>query len=153
MANEGARNGTASVQITDVVLTYPGSDERPYMVTGDPLSVRIGFIARSRVSGVDFFVELRDGTGRQLLRSAAGDLEMHFDLEAGTGEVEFSYDMFPFVDGTYEIVVGVESSSGGVLVDYRDPAAKLEVMHPGKALGTVVLPVRIGLSTTSSDHA
>jgi ABC-2 type transport system ATP-binding protein len=133
------------VRLTEISTVYAGSDEHPYMVTGDALAVRVGFEAVAPVKGADFVIELRDAGGNVMLRADSGDLDVHFDLEAGSGTVEFSFESFPFLDGVYDMAAGIESRAGGTLLDWRDPVARIEVMNPGRATGTVSLPVTVAL--------
>jgi ABC-2 type transport system ATP-binding protein len=133
------------VRLTDVATIFAHSDDRPYMVTGDGLTIRLGFEAIEPVAGADFVIELRDAGGNLMIRSDSGDLDVHLDLEPGAGAVDFSFASFPFLDGVYDIAAGIEHGAGGVLFDWRDPAARLEVMNPGRATGTVSLPVRVEL--------
>ena len=133
------------VRLTEVSTVYAGSDEHPYMITGDGLTVRVGFEATAPVKGADFVIELRDAGGNVMLRADSGDLDVHLDLEAGSGVVEFSFESFPFLDGVYDLAAGIESRAGGTLLDWRDPVARIEVMNPGRATGTVSLPVRVAL--------
>jgi len=135
------------VRLTEVTTIHPGSGERPYMVTGDPLTIRVGFEATSPTKSVGFVVELRDDAGTMLLRADSSDLDRHFDVSTGKGAVEFRYAAFPFLDGVYQIFAGIESRSGGVLYDWREPAAQLEVMNPGKEIGTVSLPFALEMQS------
>ena len=133
------------MRLTEVSTVYPGSDEHPYMVTGDGLTVRVGFEAAVPVKGADFVIELRDAGGNVMLRADSGDLDVHLDLEPGGGAVEFSFESFPFLDGVYDLAAGIESRAGGTLLDWRDPVGRIEVMNPGRATGTVSLPVTVSL--------
>jgi hypothetical protein len=45
----------------------------------------------------------------------------------------------------YDMAAGIESRAGGTLLDWRDPVARIEVMNPGRATGTVSLPVTVTL--------
>jgi len=136
---------TRPVRLTEVTAIYAGSGDHPYMVTGDRLTLRLGFDAIAPVHGADFVIEVRDAAGNLLLRTDSGDLDLHLDLEPGPGAVDFSFDSFPFLDGVYDVAAGIESRSGGALIDWLDPAARLEVMNPGRATGTISLPVRVEL--------
>jgi ABC-2 type transport system ATP-binding protein len=131
------------VRLTEVTTVFAGSGERPYMVTGDPLTVRLHYHASVATPSVSFVIELHDEFGGLLVRTDSGDLGPGFDLAAGDGSIDFVYDAVPLLDGNYQIFAGVESGPGGVLYDWREPAANIEVMNPGLATGIVLLPARV----------
>jgi hypothetical protein len=112
-------------------------------VTGDPLTVRLGYHAAAATPTVSFVIELRDEFGGLLVRTDSGDLGPGYDLAAGDGAIDFVYDTVPLLDGNYQIFAGAESGPGGVLYDWREPATTIEVMNPGRATGIVSLPARV----------
>ncbi len=138
-----AADAAHPVRLTEVTTIYPGSGERKYMVTGDPLTVRLGYHATAAVPTVSFVIELRDEFGGLLVRTDSGDLGPGYDLLAGDGAIDFVYDTVPLLDGNYQIFAGAESGPGGVLYDWREPATTIEVMNPGRATGIVSLPARV----------
>ena len=131
------------VRLTDVTTSYPGAGERQYMVTGDPLTVRLAYHASAATPSVSFVIEIHDEFGALLVRTDSGDLGPGYDLAAGDGAVEFVYGAVPLLDGNYQIFAGAESGPGGVLYDWREPATTIEVMNPGRATGVVSLPARV----------
>jgi ABC-2 type transport system ATP-binding protein len=134
------------VRLTDVTTSYPGSADRQYMVTGDPLTVRLGYHATARVPHASFVIEVCNEFGNLLVRTDSGDIGPGFDLAPGDGAVDISYDSVPLLDGTYQIFAGVESGPGGTLYDWREPAATLEVMNPGRDTGMLLLHATVGLA-------
>ena len=139
------------VRMTEVSVRHPGSGERPYMLTGEPLTVRVEFEASSPTSGVVFVLEIRDNREGMLLRTDTDQLDQHFDVAAGPGAIEFTFDSIPFLDGSFDVVIGIQSRLGGVQYDWRDPATQFEVMYPGKAVGFVSIPHHVAMVSVASE--
>jgi ABC-2 type transport system ATP-binding protein len=133
------------VRLSEVWVGHPGLNERPYIETGDPFTVHVAFEAHAATEGVVFAVEVRNETGDLLQRTDTDVMDCPYDLPAGPGMMEFRFVSFPFNDGAYTVNVGVQSRRGGSLFDWWEPAARFEVMHPGKTTGAVSLPVHAAL--------
>ncbi len=129
------------IRITAVTPTHPGDGERPYAVTGEPLTITLEYSSVEASTSASFVVEIRDEQQVTLLRTVSGDLDAHLEVPAGTGSVSFHYESFPFLDGLYTISAGVEHRAGGELFDWKESAAKVEVMNPTKSVGLVSIPV------------
>ncbi len=138
------------VRLTEVTVRHPASGDRPYMLTGEPLTVRVEFEASSPTAGVVFVLEIRDTRAGQLLRTDTDQLDQHFDVAEGPGAIEFTFDSIPFLDGTYDVVIGIQSRLGGVQYDWREPATQFEVMYPGKAVGFVSIPHHVAMVPAAS---
>jgi ABC-2 type transport system ATP-binding protein len=132
------------VRITEVRISHPGRETRPYVVTGEPLTISVGFHSEE-VTSASFVVEIRDDMGRALVRTASGDVGAATDVVPGDGVVSFRYESVPFTDGAFGLAVGVEHRSGGALFDWKEAAGTIEVMNPSKVLGLVSLPVTVVL--------
>jgi ABC-2 type transport system ATP-binding protein len=141
---------TRPIRLSQVTVEYPGSDEHPYVVSGDPLTVRIGFDASQPTDGVVFVLEIRDAPGNLLIHTDTDILEVPIDVLSGPGVCEFAFNSFPFLDGVYWVNVGVTSRLGGVMFDWGEPACRFEVMNPGRAVGVISLPIRASVRPGSN---
>jgi ABC-2 type transport system ATP-binding protein len=106
------------VTIGEVEVVFPGSTERPYLLTGDSLAVKVGFDVAEPVVDARFqftmitdqaevvFSELREA-------SAGGGI-----LEKGHGTIQFSIDSVPLLDGKFIVNLDVRSGTG-VVVDVK----------------------------------
>ena len=130
------------VRLTEVSVHYEGQEHRPYLQPGEPLAVRVGFHASRPVKGVEFSIQFRSEGLGTLYRTDTGVLGTPVDVEAGDGALEFSVDSFPFLDGDYEVAVGIQSHLGGIAYDWREAAGTFEVMNPGREVGIVSLQVK-----------
>jgi hypothetical protein len=131
------------VRLDQVRVQYPGVNDRPYLFSGQALAVQVGFDALEPTEGVVFTIEVRNVIDDPLIKTDTDILGQHIDLDRGPGWVEFLFDSFPFLDGVYRVVVGIQSRLGGMVYDWREPACSFEVMNPGKATGLVSLPVAV----------
>ena len=132
------------VTIGEVEVVYPGSTERPYLSTSDPLTITVGFDVVEPMADARFqftiitdqsqlvFSELRDA-------STGGGI-----LERGHGTIQFSFDSIPLLDGKFIVNLDVRSGSG-VVVDVREPACTFEVVNPGRATGLIAMPLNVEL--------
>jgi ABC-2 type transport system ATP-binding protein len=139
------------VRIAEVTVRHPGEEGRPYLLTGEPLTVRVEFDASSATEGVVFVLEIRDGAATMLLRTETDQLDQHFDVAAGPGALEFTFDSIPFLDGAYDLAIGIQSQLGGVLYDWQEPACRFEVMNPGRAVGFVSIPHHVAMVPLAAD--
>jgi ABC-2 type transport system ATP-binding protein len=130
------------IRITGVTPEHPGTGERPYLITGEPLTVTLGYTSAEAMAA-SFVVEIRDDSGKILLRTVTGDLGAPLEVAPGSGSVSFRYDSFPLLDGVYDVSAGVEHRAGGQLYDWKESAARLEVMNPTKTVGLLNLPVDV----------
>jgi ABC-type polysaccharide/polyol phosphate transport system ATPase subunit len=121
-------------------VAIPPSADRPYLVPGDSVTIRVPFEASEPVQGAVFQLEVLDNQSSTLFRTDTEVLGMSIDLPAGPGSVEFELQRVPMSDGAYDVGLGVQTSRG--LSDWHEPACRFEVMNPGRSGGSVTIPVR-----------
>jgi ABC-2 type transport system ATP-binding protein len=147
-ASDGVEAGSTlrlggPVRIREVQVRQPGAEDKPYLVTGGPLSVQVFYEAGEPVDGAVVSVEVRDANDGLLLRTDTAILDKPLDLPPGRGVVEVRFASFPFLDGTYTVSAGIANRLGGRLYDWREPACQFEVMYPGRGSGMVALPAEV----------
>ncbi len=138
------------IRITEVIPVHPGTGERPYLITGEPLTVTLRYTSAEATTTASFVVEIANANGIVLMHTTSSDLDAHFDLAAGTGSVTFRYESFPFLDGVYTVSAGIEGRSGGQLYDWKEGAAMVEVMNPTLSGGLIALPVTVTLEAKTA---
>ncbi|MGH8995591.1 MAG: ABC transporter ATP-binding protein [Acidimicrobiales bacterium] len=134
------------IRITEVTAEHPGSGQRPYAVTGEPITVTLHYRSVAAAEHASFVVEIRDAAGLLMTKTVTGDHDPHLDIPSGAGVVTFHYESFPLLDGAYSVSAGVEHRVGGLLYDWKDGAATIEVMNPTKTIGLVDVPVKVTVS-------
>jgi ABC-2 type transport system ATP-binding protein len=140
-AQERKRN--LRVRITEVAFEHPHADERPYLLPGEPLTVRVGFDAAEEVEEVVFGLAIYDVEGQLLLGSNTALLGQRVGPVLGAGEVRFTLEGVPLHDGSYPVTIGIHSPDEGVVYDWWEQRERFAVMSPGRAAGLLALPVHV----------
>ena len=132
------------VRITSVELDHPGRADRPYLLPGEPLSVRVSYESERRIDDVVFGFAVYDlADGRHLYGANTEMLGVPIPFVEGAGEVVFDIASVPLLDGTYPITLGIHSHDDGIVYDWSEQRHWFEVMNPEKTTGTVALPVKV----------
>jgi len=126
------------ILITALDIEHPGMGSRPYMLPGEPLSVRMNFEATEPIDGVVFTIEITDPNGGLVFASDTSVLDKPFDAPVGAGRVDFSFDSIPLLDGSYIVGVGI-SSSRGIVYDRWENKGTFDVMNQARSRGSVAL--------------
>jgi hypothetical protein len=133
------------VRLIEVSCVLPPGTARHYLLPGEPLTIRAVFESSRPVEGVVFQLDIRSDEGLGLFSTDSDVLGVRCDVQAGIGAFEFRLASVPLLDGAYDVNVGVQTQRG--LSDWKEPACRFEVMNPGRATGTVAIPVDAGLVT------
>ncbi len=137
--------GHRQVRLTECTVDHPSVGERPYLVSGEPLTIRVSFEVSEPISGAQFSITVlsdrSDVVFAQLQDAATGGAV----LDRGKGSAAFCFDSVPLLDGRFTVNVDVRDA-GGVVLDVSEPACFFEVMNPGRATGLVALPMRLEIT-------
>ena len=132
------------IRITSVEIDHPGRAVRPYLLPGEPLSVRVSYESQKRIEDVVFGIAVYDlADGRHLFGANTEMLGAPIPFVDGAGEVVFDIASVPLLDGTYPITLGIHSHDDGIVYDWSEQRHWFEVMNPEKTTGTVALPVKV----------
>jgi ABC-2 type transport system ATP-binding protein len=134
------------VRLTEISHSYPEDGARPYLRTGEALTVNVGFLANTASDDIVFSVELRDDESTVLMRTDTAIMGHIFGLPSGPGTVQIRLKELPMLDGEFTYCIGIQSR-GGVLYDWRDPAGTFEVMNAGRTTGSIYVPTEAALLT------
>src|SRR5581483_11927688 len=85
------------VRITYTACAYHKFEEVPYLSTGDPLTIGVGYHASIATDEVVFSLELRDNDGNTFMRTDTDILDLQLDLPVGPGLVNFRVDNIPLL--------------------------------------------------------
>ncbi|HMC43035.1 MAG TPA: ABC transporter ATP-binding protein [Acidimicrobiales bacterium] len=138
---EARRN--LEVRITQVSFEYEGCEERPYVLPGQTLIVRVGYEAPVRVDDVVVGLGVYDLEGRFVFGASTEGSGVDAGPVEGGAEVAFTFDQIPLLDGTFLVSVGVHSQDQGTVYDWTDQRHQFEVMNPGGYPGVVHAPFRV----------
>ncbi len=133
---------TRPIRIAEVELTYPEQDEREYLKTGEPLTVRVAFDVAEPVVGATFKVTILTDKGGLVFSSVVGGMSEGMILDVGRGYANVHFDAVPLLDGRFSLTVAAQDPRG-VVFDIADCVRFFEVMNPSRATGMVLLPMRV----------
>ena len=150
-AQERKRN--FKLRITDVVMEYPGAGERPYLLPGEPLAIRVAYDTTERLDDIVFGIAIHDLEGRLVFGSNTDFLGVPVGTVDGPGVVSFETDATPLLDGTYLVTVGVHSQDEGTVYDWHEQRHQFEVMNPGRGVGQVHLGLNVSLTRGRGEGA
>ena len=140
---------SSPLRIAGVTVEHPGSAEHPYVLPGDPLSIRIAYEAESPTDGVSISFVIHDNAGRMLFGITTHALGIEMPTLSGSGEVVLTVPRVPFLDGAYPMTIGITSNDGGTVYDWREQQERFEVMNPGVADGMVDVPITVEVRNPS----
>ncbi|MGH9066404.1 MAG: ABC transporter ATP-binding protein [Acidimicrobiales bacterium] len=133
------------LRITQVGIHHDGAGARPYLLPGEPLSIRVGYEAAEPVDDAVLAVSLYDDRGELVYGTSTEILGQDLGRLAGSGQVTLDFESVPLLDGTYGVTLGMESAGGGEVYDWSEQDHHFEVMNPGRETGRVALPLTVRL--------
>jgi ABC-2 type transport system ATP-binding protein len=135
------------VRVSSVEVHHPGDGSRPYLLTGEPLTVEVGLDASNPVDDIVVAVDVHDREGMLIYGSDTAIVDQPFSVSAGDSHVRLIFDQVPLLDGAYDLNVSVRSRDG--IVYDIGPDQKFEVMNPGRSRGSVDLDLRAEIEVSS----
>jgi ABC-2 type transport system ATP-binding protein len=131
------------VRLRYVEFEYPGSDARPYLISGQPLTIRVGYEAPEPIDDLVCGVVVYDEKGWVLFGWNTDILDIDLGCIVGSGEIAFRVGEVPLLDGTYPVTIGLHSHDEATVYDWSEQRQSLEVMSPGRLPGVMQLDVEI----------
>lgn len=142
-----AAKATHTVRITEVVIEHPGVDaNRAYLLPDEAMTIRVRFKASEPTADTLFGIGINDIEGRQVFGTNTSIAGCEVPSVDGDGEVAFSFERVPVLDGTYMVSVAIMTSDEGTVYDWHEQRYQFEVMNPTRTVGTVAFPVAIQFS-------
>jgi ABC-2 type transport system ATP-binding protein len=141
VSQEGKRN--LKVRINNVDFEYPDCDTRPYLQTGQPLTIRIRYEAPDPVDDLVCGIAVYDNKGWNLFGWNTDTLGIDLGRIQGSGEIAFSVASVPLLDGTYPVTIGLHSHDEATVYDWSEQRHSFEVMSPNRSFGILQLKVDV----------
>jgi ABC-2 type transport system ATP-binding protein len=145
-SHEAKRN--LKVRIRGVSFEYPGSDTTPYLVSGQPLTIRIAYEALETIDDLVCGLAIYDDKGWVLFGWNTTILDIDFGSIMGEGEIAFSIAEVPLLDGTYPVTIGMHSHDEATVYDWSEQRHSFEVMSPSRLPGVMQLDVDVTVNGT-----
>jgi ABC-2 type transport system ATP-binding protein len=136
-----------AICVSSVEVDHPGAATRPYLLTGEPMTVTVGLDANESVDNVAVAVEVHDHEGQLIYGSDTSIVDQPFSVAIGHREVRLVFDRVPLLDGTYTLSTSVCDGDGQVY-DIA-PEQNFEVLNPGRSRGNVDLDLRAEVARAS----
>jgi len=140
---ERAPAADSPVRIVGVEVEHPATADQPYVLPGDPLSIKIAYDADRPTDDASISFAVHDNAGRLLFGITTHALGVEMPTLIGTGAIVVTVPRVPFLDGAYPMTIGITSNDGGTVYDWREQQDRFEVMNPGSADGTVDVKVEV----------
>ncbi|HMQ31296.1 MAG TPA: ABC transporter ATP-binding protein [Chloroflexaceae bacterium] len=141
---EGAsafRRGTREVEITRVELLGARGEARPVFQTGEPLTIRMHYVARGSVADPVFGVGIHHESGAWLTGPNTGFDGFAVPMVEGEGTVDYSIPSLPLNTGRYQVSVAVVDATQAHPYDVHDRLYPLVVHSPtGERYGLLAMP-------------
>lgn len=124
-AGRTPRRGSGEVRVTGVQYLDQDGQERKFLSTGRPCTVRINYEASEALPAVTFGLAFVHESGVQAAGPNSGYGTETFVVPAGAGSVDYTVDSLPLQPG--EFLLSVAAVDKGHMYDYIDRAFVLKV--------------------------
>ncbi len=133
-----------SVTIESVVFEHADDGgTRPYLLPGEAMTVRIGYLVKHPVTDPVFTLEIHDVEGSLVYGADTDALGEPLGYLSGKGYLALLCESVPLLDGTYDVAVGVRARTGGKIYDWKEQVAQFQVMNPDRTRGSVAMGFRV----------
>ena len=145
------RWGSGEGEIVDVQLLDAEGKERRVFTTGDPLVVRLHFVAHQRIEQPQFGLAFYHANGFHI--SGPNTVFSGVDIEAiqGEGQIDYVIDSLPFLEDTYLLSVALYDHDGCQAYDHHHQAYTFRVRPKdldGERFGSIYIPSTWRLGST-----
>jgi lipopolysaccharide transport system ATP-binding protein len=125
------RRGTRELEIVDVQLLDAAGAERPVFRTGEPLTIRMHYMAHEPIEGPVFGVGLYHESGFWLAGPNTGFDNFPIPRVDGPGYVDYKVTQLPLLTGRYDLSVAAVDSTQTHAFDVHDRRYQLVVHAEG----------------------
>lgn len=144
MAPYQRRWGSREAEIVEVSFRDKDGNDRLSLTTGEPMTVVVRYAAHQRIAHPMFGLAIHRADGLQI--NGPNNIFAQFDIAAieGTGEVRYTIDNLPLLEGTYYLTAALYDTSGNHAYDHHALLWKFKVYNGAVAerYGTVYIPAR-----------
>ncbi|HEY2331878.1 MAG TPA: ABC transporter ATP-binding protein [Acidimicrobiales bacterium] len=140
------------IRVRTVNVDYADPSRR-YVVSGEPVTVRIGFEAFEPMDDVIVALAIMTTDGQVVTGTSNAVLHEDFPVLDGVGELSFQFESLSMLAGHYPMTIAVHSRDGGDMYEWRDGIDHLDVVNTDGnfAWGVLDAPVHIDLSQVRAE--
>jgi ABC-2 type transport system ATP-binding protein len=136
------------VRIVGVEVRHPGTGQRAYALSGEPVSIVVSYDTKQPTDDVVVGIGLFDPRdGKPLFGVNTKMLGVPVPVLSGPGTITFDLEYLPLLDGDYPITIGIHSFDEGTVYDWSEQQHFVQVMNPDRRTGTVAVPVSIRIAS------
>ena len=146
--DESQRWGSREIEINQVVLLDDERRERRSFTTGEPLTIRLDYIAHRRVEKPVFGLAIYRSDGLYITGPNTRLAELEIPFLEGAGSVTYAIDALPLLSGEYDLSVSVYDKSLSLAHDHHHRMYHFFVQGETGPSGVFAFP---GKWETSSD--
>ena len=114
------------VQISNVTMLDGNYQEKEYFNSGEPLVIKIDYIAHNKIEAPAFGIHIYDSNGVCFTSANTHVSQYKIDSIEGQGSIYYAMEFVPFQPGVYRVRIDVWDKNMGMR-DKQDEAAYLHV--------------------------
>jgi ABC-2 type transport system ATP-binding protein len=135
---------TLKVRVKNVEVRHPAQADRAYIVTGEPLEVRVTLESSEPTPGVNLGLGIRDNEGYLVWTTNTQLLEVDTGPIDGEATISWTFASMPLLDGQYMLHIGVVARDDeSVVLDWIDEMPGFEVLSTKKIFGLLALDAAV----------
>lgn len=143
-----SRWGSGEVRLSAVQLIGPAGQPTTHVRTGDPVTIRLHYLARKRIAQPVFGLAMESLEGVYVWAHNTRDAQWVPDAIEGTGSVDLTIDRLMLQPGTFDLTASVVTYDTTHAYDFLRRCLRFDVDHgtPRESGGLVALGGRWGFS-------
>jgi lipopolysaccharide transport system ATP-binding protein len=130
-ADDGDREGTGAVRITNVSTVDDDGEQRSLAANGEPVTFKIEYEVNEPVEGPIFFVDFFTETGLHLAGPDSWRGGLRLGKLTGPGVLEMRLPRLPLLPGVYSVQAAVASEALDEVYDRTPRDCRLRVRQKG----------------------
>ncbi|MDP9073236.1 MAG: ABC transporter ATP-binding protein [Actinomycetota bacterium] len=131
------------IRIAGVRFEYQGGVTSTHLVSGEPLTIHLGYRTTRPVDDAVVGVAIYNTEGKCLYSTNTDYLEVDLGVLDGEGTVDYYIPSVPLLDGTYPIIVHFCDRALTRSYEVRDHQDWFEVMSLSKTIGQIELGAQV----------
>jgi lipopolysaccharide transport system ATP-binding protein len=139
---EPDRWGSREVEILDLELLGPYGQPREIVLTGQPMTLRLHYLAHRRVEGPVFGIAIHREDGLHINGPNTRDADFEIEAIEGPGFVDYEVERLALMSGRYELSAAVYDEAAVHAFDHHQRRFELRVRagRVGEQYGLVHMP-------------
>jgi ABC-2 type transport system ATP-binding protein len=140
---DAAPAGSGTLSISYVHFEPGHSSGKSYVETGAAMEVVIGYNSTATFTDVVPTITVYDNKGVVLFTASTKLSPAEIEVNPGSGELVFSFDSMPLLDGDYPVTVGITSYDDYTVYDWQEQQHTLSVITRNSQTGLIYVPAKI----------